>query len=355
MSIKEKLAKIKKHPRNYKYYNNKFEEEDGYYIVPVTSLSSGSKVIITKICDNCGEEKRRPFKDVLKNRKNGKDFCWKCGNNTPEAKINKSNSHKGYMWSDESKLRASKTHTGVKHSKDTIAKIKASVKEKTNSEEWKKWIRKYNYETYSLDAYIKKYGESEGEKLFKIERKSKSPWCFEYWLVKHSGNADLAKKSLHEYQKRDLSYFKKIYGENEGEDRYKQWNIAKLYNNKNRYSKSSQVFIKDFIETYNMDNTHLYYGDEEWIFYLTDEERKVFDYKKRLASVDFYDRKNNIVIEYDGDYWHSSDEQKFYDQAQDLVLEKKGIKTIRIKESKYLNNKKDTIKEIIKIYEDYKN
>jgi hypothetical protein len=244
MSIKENLVKVKKHPRNYKYYN-KFKEDGNYYIVPVSSLSLGSKVRVTRICDECGDELERPYKDVLRYRKGEKDYCWRCGNNTAEALRNKSDSHKGFKWSEESRLKASKTHTGMKHSDEIKSKIRESVLETTNSDEWKEWIRKYNYDNLSLNSYIKKYGIVEGEKLYRLERKSKNPFSLEYWIIKNGGNVDKAKEELSSFQRRDENYFISKYGEDEGRQRYQGWNFKKVYNNDNKYSKSSQLFISE--------------------------------------------------------------------------------------------------------------
>jgi len=353
MSIRENLVKVKKHPKNYIHYSGKYSEETGCYLVPVSSLSVGSKVLVTRICDNCAQELLRPYKDVLRYRKDGKDLCFTCGNNSIEALSNKSNSHRGYKWSNDSKIKSSIKHTGMKHSEETKAKIKFSVSETTSSSEWKQWIKKHNDENYSLDAYIRKYG-SDGENFYKIERKSKMPRCLEYWLVKYGGDIDLAVKALSEYQRRDLKIFVNTYGEVEGKKKYDDWNIKKLYNNKAKYSKSSQRFIFEVIAFCDLDNTSLYHGDDEWIFYLLDEERKIFNNEKQIVSVDFFDRKNKLIIEYDGDYWHSSEKQIFYDNAQDTVLKDRGFKVFRIKENEYLSDKNKFLVEVRKFYESIK-
>ena len=73
-------------------------------------------------------------------------------------------------------------------------------------------------------------------------------------MIKNNGNTDLAKESLYKFQKTRFKIFlKNIYGDIEGEYRYNQWNISKLYNNKNKYSKSSQKFIYDIIEHCSLD------------------------------------------------------------------------------------------------------
>jgi len=354
MSILEKEIRIRKHPKNFKYYNNKFNEEKGYYVVPIEYLSNGSKVDVTRVCDECGSKKIRPYRDVLRYRKNGKDYCWECGNNTAEALRNKSESHKGYEWKEESKLKASKTHTGMKHSEETKNRISFSVKETTSTKEWREWIKKYNYENYSLNAYIKKYGKEEGERLYKIERRSKNPYCIEYWLIKKNGNMQEAIDSLSDFQRKDLNYFIEKYGDEIGKERYLDWNAKKLSNNEKKYSKTSQKFIEDIIHSLELEEESLYYGEDEWLVFLNKEEKNIFE-KRNLFSLDFFDRRNNINIEYDGNYWHSREEQKNLDIERDRILKNRGFKILRINESDYLNNREKIIAEVKNFYENNKN
>ena len=352
MSIKEIFVKVKKHPRNFSYYSGKFKEENNCYIVPIPFLSKGSKAIVTKICDECGTEITSDYRRVLRYRKNGLDYCWECGNNTNQAKLNKSNSHKGFIWTEFSKEKTRMSHTGKTHSEKTIEKIKKSVKKTMISQEWKKWIKKYNIETRSLDAYIKKYGESEGEKLFKRERRCKNPFSLDYWIIKTNGDLDKAKESLSNFQRRDLSYFQKKYGNDEGQIRYDKCNIKKLQNNKNKFSKISQKFISEMIECLDLDKTELYYGKDEWMFYLYKRERT---FNQAIFSVDFYDRKNKLIIEFDGTYWHSFKNQKNIDACRDKILTDRGINVLRIKEEDYISNKNYVFEGVKKFYESCKN
>jgi hypothetical protein len=73
-------------------------------------------------------------------------------------------------------------------------------------------------------------------------------------------------------------------------------------------------------------------------------------FDNKMKSVDIYLPKDEIVIEFDGVYWHSESKGKgkyfHYERMEELLLNK-NIRTIRIFESEWVN-KKEIIKEKIK-------
>jgi len=352
MSIKELKVSVKKHPRNYKYYGGVFIEKEGYYTVPIESLSLGSKVKVTRICDGCGGKSFQPYKNILKYRKNGKDYCWVCGNNTEEALKNKGDSHRGYTWSEESKEKTRKSHLGKKLSEGTKAKIKYSVSKTMNTESWKEWYTTHYNKNYSLGAYISKYGEIEGASFFRSKVQVKSKFSLEYWIEKHNGDIEEATKEYKIHQTRNKNYFSLKYGDVEGEKKYEEWNKKKCTNNKNRFSRSSQSFISDIISHFNIKNK-VYHGENEFIFYLCSNERQLLNNETNIFCVDFYDKDANLVIEYDGDYWHSFEKQKKHDESRDTILKNRGLNVVRIKESEYLKDRDSVIKTIGGFYENY--
>lgn len=349
MSIKEKKVKVNITNRNKFYETKKLIDEDR--MVLISNLSKGSKTLVTKICDKCGKESEQPFKNVMTQRKKsgGKDYCFYCGNNKPESLKRKSEARKGRVWSAESKLKSSISHTGHKHSEETKKKISKKVKLKMRSEEWRIWIKKYNYENYSLESYKKKYGEKVGLKLYKKERLVKCPRCIEYWLIKTRGDADKAAELLGNFQRRDLSYFIQKYGENEGNKKYENWCWGKLKNNFKKSSKASEEFFIDLIKELKLNEDYIHYSPNEFIVKLTKLEKEQLN--RNFISLDYVDINKNIVIEYDGDYWHSREEQRKIDKKRDEILKNKGYKILRILHSNCIKNQKSVFKTVREFYE----
>jgi very-short-patch-repair endonuclease len=69
---------------------------------------------------------------------------------------------------------------------------------------------------------------------------------------------------------------------------------------------------------------------DEWL------HRKGIDHEHqrrfRIGFVDYFVPDRNLVIEVDGDYWHSRPEQIGKDRARTAYLEKIGVRVIRIAE-----------------------
>ena len=65
--------------------------------------------------------------------------------------------------------------------------------------------------------------------------------------------------------------------------------------------------------------------------------------------------KKKKIIEFDGDYWHSKDEQKKIDINRDDFLVKKGYIVKRIKESEYRGNKDFIINNCLNFLKDETN
>jgi len=78
------------------------------------------------------------------------------------------------------------------------------------------------------------------------------------------------------------------------------------------------------------------------------EEQKEFGNGKYF--VDFYIPMFNIVVECDGDYWHSLPNMKKRDEIRDKWFESMGIITIRIPEFAIKRDTKYIIKNLIRIF-----
>jgi len=60
-----------------------------------------------------------------------------------------------------------------------------------------------------------------------------------------------------------------------------------------------------------------------------------------VNGVDIIISDKKIIIQWDGDYWHSKPKRKKLDESQDAYFKKCGYKVIRIKESEIKKNKEE--------------
>ena len=159
-------------------------------------------------------------------------------------------------------------------------------------------------------AFITKYGEEEGIKLYK-EKKSKegklhSPRSIEYW-VKKGFSVEVSKNKVSESQNK-FSLVKCIekYGEEEGKiiftERQNKWqeSLTKNGNIKMGYSKISQELFYNILETYNIEyKDKIKFATHNGEFKLDNPSGGVYIY-------DFIDVINKKIIEYNGDMYHAN-------------------------------------------------
>jgi hypothetical protein len=159
-------------------------------------------------------------------------------------------------------------------------------------------------------AFIIKYGELEGIKLFR-EKKIKegilnSPRRVEYWISRGFSN-DESKKKVSEGQNK-FSLIKCIekYGKKDGKkifnERQKKWQES-LYKNgnlKSGYSKVSQDLFFELLKYYkNIEElNYIMFAKKGGEFVLTDNDG--------FYRYDFTDLLNKKIIEYNGDNYHAN-------------------------------------------------
>ena len=83
-----------------------------------------------------------------------------------------------------------------------------------------------------------------------------------------------------------LEYYIKKYGEVEGSERFlkRQTNLKLALNKKHKRTSKSQISIyTELLKTYN---------------------KMALEYVTKYGTVDMYDKENNVIIEFYGDYWH---------------------------------------------------
>ena len=147
-----------------------------------------------------------------------------------------------------------------------------------------------------------------------------------------------------------LDRFIKQYGQEEGtkrwNDRQEKW--LKSYK-KTNYSKISQELFHAVSKSGLVDMTNVYFAtfDRDDMIGYTNKE-----YTLRLAArsikPDFIDVRAKLIIEFDGDYWHSSKiANPLREREKEMSILNEGFKLLRVKESDYKKNKEKVIKECI--------
>lgn len=215
---------------------------------------------------------------------------------------------KGYQdLSDEEKAAAKRKACGYDNLDRNTNQVAYWIKHGYTQEEAEQKVKE-RQKTFTLEKCIEKYGEVDGLKRFN-ERQEK-------WLNNY--------KKLN-YSKISQELFWEIY--NHIKDQYKEIYFATLNP-----------------ETKTLVNTDQNY---EYLFRLHD---------KSFIKPDFYIKDLNLIIEFDGDYWHretSNNTKRTINR--DLLINNMGTALLHIKEIDFKNNKYDTIQKCLNFIEMRKN
>lgn len=185
----------------------------------------------------------------------------------------------------------------------TVGVTEKSMIKKWGKEEglkrWRKYCGKHSY-IASKEFYKDKYGEIEGEKKYYEDRAMTLKMC-----IKRHGEVK-GKEIWDSYRKQQRytcskEYFIKKWGKEEGAKRYENARIAfaKGGQSSNGYT-VSKVSQELFFEL----NKQIK-GDEVYFDKLNNEISVVTNFGS-CYFLDFYDKTKNIVIEFNGDYWHAN-------------------------------------------------
>lgn len=185
----------------------------------------------------------------------------------------------------------------------TVGVTKKSMIRKWGEEEglkrWKKYCDKHSY-IASKEFYKDKYGELEGEKKYYEDRAMTLKMC-----IKRHGKIKGKKiwGSYCEQQRYTCTkeHFINKWGEEEGTKKYENARIAFANAGlQDKFSTVSNISQELFISLYDkIKNTDEIYFDK-----LNNEY--VCMCSEHCYFLDFYDKTKNIVIEFNGDYWHGN-------------------------------------------------
>jgi hypothetical protein len=216
---------------------------------------------------------------------------------------------------------------------------------------YKKWKERNIKQSirFSKQYYIDKYGDEQGQVLWneycvKMNKTTLDSFIERYGEKIGVERYDLFINKIKEKNKE--SFFIEKYGEENGKVKYKEFITKKISNFKDKYSKISQdLFWNIYKELKQSQNCYFYELNHEYVFY-------VWNNDMTIINVDF--RMDDKIIEFDGDFWHSSEKQIDIDKKRDYFLISKGYKIKRVKEKEYRKDKNKIINECIKFLKNEK-
>ena len=204
---------------------------------------------------------------------------------------------------------------------------------------WKEYCNKHS-KIASKQTFIDKYGLEKGLKIYHDSRA-----ITKRGMIKKYGE-EIGIKKWNNYCERQrytcsLEYFIKEYGKILGEKKYKDFTIKRALiaqsGQKITVSKISQNLFNNLYKYIH--KNEIYYSD------LNNEYIIHNDLTHKNYLLDFYDKTKNLVIEFQGDYWHAN--PKIYNKEDILefpshILNRKD-KIIVEEIWEYDKNKKDFI------------
>ena len=240
-----------------------------------------------------------------------------------------------------------------------VAVTKESYTKNHTEEEWNELCEKKKSNLGEI-GYIKKYGEIAGKKKWNEYlikwKKSMSKTTLEgrkngLTLVEMQEKHGI-KSGYNRWKKRiddrkytlSLNGFIDRFGKEDGTVKYYS-HVDKMVGNCRKFGGFSKISQKLFDEIYSkLDKNkrslckyHTKSGEEK--FYITEID------ELKMMFVDF--KCGNAIIEFDGDYWHSTRATQSRDKIKQKILEGRGYKVLRIKERNYNTNKDTTTQDCI--------
>lgn len=187
-----------------------------------------------------------------------------------------------------------------------------------------------------------------------LSEKEKFKFFIEYWVTEADGDMEKATELYRKFQTRDLSWFVRKYGEEEGAIRHRAKTEKWIKNfKKQNYSKISQQLFNELIDIL----LNQYKWDSEDIFFAEHDNSSMESYKNKeyflntetsYVRPDFLILSKKKIIEFDGDYWHSEKKANpAREKLRDEQITKVGYEVLHIPENKYKTDKQTVIQECI--------
>ena len=181
---------------------------------------------------------------------------------------------------------------------------------------------------------------------FTKRRRASSNTDWRKYLEEAAGDEARAREILSERQ-RTFSLEKLVakHGEEEGRrrwaDRQEKW--LKNYR-KTNYSKVSQELFNAIMKKYPSSDVYFATWDRQDMTTYTNKELRIRTSSGKTLLPDFVDVKKMRIIEFDGDYWHSSaTANPTRERVREEALTKDGYVVFRVKESDFKRDPERTI------------
>lgn len=252
-----------------------------------------------------------------------------------------------------------------------------------------------NKSKQNKENFIKRHGEELGLikwKEFKEKKKKSNSLSLDWWIKKFNGDEITARKEYSKFQTRSLDWFKNTYGDEIGIEKYKEKCRINSYANLPQYfidRFGEEEGVEKFLEfnakkrSFSVNKYTQSKVAQEFITSVsscfTNEKIKSFEnseyYVRTTTGLYAYDLvflNLKVCIEFHGDIWHMNPKKyaEFdihpiknvpaktiwdYDSKKQKAIEEKGFKYICIWESEYKKDKENVVKTVIEEIEKWKN
>lgn len=222
-----------------------------------------------------------------------------------------------------------------------------SKSRKMSLEEAKKWIHENNKspfykkegedsESYSkrqsrdLDFFVGRYGEKEGKAKYYSMLNKISAANKKEGLIKKYGEEKAS--SICKSKAITLEKLISLYGAEDGKERYINWiktaTVCGFYSENSKidskqayqlFTELTSLLIKNKIISKNEDVIYKDGKQKEYAFYYIDDNKKV-----RWYLFDYFIKKYNIIIEFNGSFWHPN--KKLNRGFDDFKVDKEKLK-----------------------------
>jgi len=194
----------------------------------------------------------------------------------------------------------------------------------------------------NMENCVRIYG---ADAKFKIEEWKRNRVCVrkvDDWVLKKGKSLIEATELVKKYQSRDLNFFICKYGDTDGKIKWREYIDSKM-NCFFGESKSQLQFSKLLYMSLSDDLKYLFRGCP-----ITNSEVIVFEdnpYNLKYCVPDVV--ISNIIIEFDGEYWHNMEHIKERDIVKEFLLQSKKYVILRVKEKQFKKNITETIEQVI--------